>query len=121
LLEQAPRREDDWSIRLPMKCSCRYCMELNGFLVDAHRIRHEWPLAEAHRKHLHQIIDSHELPVTHQTRRSGRPYVLVLQKTSALFAREAAQRRIWQRDLDWLAGLTKARWSDASPGAGQPR
>jgi len=43
-----------------------------------------------------------ELPLSHVTRRSGRPYVLVLQKTTALFTREAAQRRAWQQQLELL-------------------
>ena len=37
---------------------------------------------------MHSRIDAAELPVTHVTRRQGRPYTLVLAKTDALFARE---------------------------------
>jgi hypothetical protein len=40
--------------------------------------------------------------VRHQTRRSGRPYTLVLSKTDALFAREREARRRDQTDLTWL-------------------
>ncbi len=106
LLAEAPRRENDWSITQSLNCRCKFCGELGGFLRDATRIRHEWPLAEAHRKHLHCIIDTHGVPLTHTTRRSGRPYVLVLEKTRALFAREAAKRSAWQLDLDWLLGVS---------------
>jgi hypothetical protein len=52
-----------------------------------------------------------ELPVTHQTRRSGRPYTLVLTKTDALFERERQARR---RDEDDLAWLDKV-WSPREP------
>jgi hypothetical protein len=52
-----------------------------------------------------------ELPVTHQTRRSGRPYTLVLTKTEALFERERQARR---RDEDDLAWLDKV-WSPSEP------
>ncbi|MDZ4812635.1 MAG: 2OG-Fe(II) oxygenase [Pseudomonadota bacterium] len=102
LLDQAPRSEEDWSIRLPLFCNCKHCAELNGFLQDGQRTRYEWPLAEQHRKHVHHVIDSGELPLSHVTRRSGRPYVLVLQKTTALFARDKAQRRAWKQALDLL-------------------
>jgi hypothetical protein len=53
--------------------------------------------------HVHQRLDAHELPVRHETRRSGSPYALVLTKTEDLFAREAAERRSLQADLEWLA------------------
>jgi hypothetical protein len=107
-LAQAPRRKDDWSIDQPLSCRCKLCSELAGFLRDAARIRHEWPLAEQHRKHLHRIIEDHALPLSHTTRRSGRPYVLLLEKTEALFAGEAALREQWQRDLAWLAQAADA-------------
>ena len=38
----------------------------------------------------------------HTTRRSGRPYTLVLEKTAALFDRDAVERRSWQTELQWL-------------------
>jgi hypothetical protein len=49
------------------------------------------------------MIDAHDLPVTHVTRRSGRPFTLVLTKAEALFEREARERNLWRRDLHWLA------------------
>jgi hypothetical protein len=51
--------------------------------------------------------DAAELPVTHQTRRQGRPYTLVLKKTEALFAREEGARIRDETDLEWLA----AQWN----------
>ncbi|GMV29840.1 MAG: hypothetical protein AMXMBFR59_19650 [Rhodanobacteraceae bacterium] len=106
LLAQAPRRSDDWSIAQPLHCNCKFCSTMSRFLKDPKSIRHEWPLAEEHRRHIHRTIESHALPLTHTTRRSGRPYVLVLEKTRDLFTREAKQRSIWQHDLDWLSRLT---------------
>jgi hypothetical protein len=55
-------------------------------------------------------IDTAELPVSHLTRRQGRPYTLVLSKTDALFTREREARIRDMSDLEWLA----ARWA---PGA----
>jgi len=59
-------------------------------------------LAKEHRAHVHQIIERHELPVAHQTRRTGRPYTLVLTKIEKLFERDAAQRKRWLEDVEWL-------------------
>jgi hypothetical protein len=73
------------------------------FLEDPNRRAFEWPLAQQRRQHVHSRIDAAELPVSHVTRRQGRPYTLVLKKTDALFARE---RKAWARDqadLEWLA------------------
>jgi hypothetical protein len=50
-------------------------------------------------------------PVSHATRRQGRPYTLVLAKTDALFAEEQAARARDQSDLDWLA----AKWAPGTP------
>ncbi|MCO5121364.1 MAG: hypothetical protein M9951_17270 [Burkholderiaceae bacterium] len=52
---------------------------------------------------MHQLIDRHELPVRHETRRMGRPYTLILEKTAALFERAAAERGEWVSELDWLS------------------
>jgi hypothetical protein len=40
--------------------------------------------------------------VTHQTRRRGRPYTLVLAKTDELFEGERQHRRRDEADLAWL-------------------
>ena len=76
---------------------------------DPARRTFEWPLAEQRRRHVHGRIDQGELPVHHQTRRSGRPYTLVLSKTDALFAREREARRRDQTDLAWLGRTFVAR------------
>jgi hypothetical protein len=52
-------------------------------------------------------IDAAELPVTHQTRRQGRLYTLVLNKAEALSAREQEARIRDRTDLEWLA----AQWN----------
>ncbi|GMA40270.1 hypothetical protein [Mobilicoccus caccae] len=45
------------------------------------------------------MIESAELPITHTTRRQGRPFVLVLTKTSEVFEREDRTRVEAVRDL----------------------
>ncbi|MDE3133763.1 MAG: 2OG-Fe(II) oxygenase [Acidobacteriota bacterium] len=96
------RDPDDWSIELPQGCGCELCAELRAFLGDAHRTSLDWPLAKNGRQHVHQRIDATELPVRHDTRRSGRPYTLVLTKTEALFEDELRQRRRDEQDLAWI-------------------
>lgn len=101
-LARPPRAQDDWSIDLPSGCECELCATLGTFLADATERTREWPLAQDRRRHVHSRIDASELPVRHQTRRSGRPYTLVLTKTTDLFEREARQRRRDEADLRWL-------------------
>ena len=68
--------------------TCDLCDTLRVFTEDKSRRTFEWPLAQQRRQHIHSRIDAAELPVTHVTRRQGRPYTLVLKKTEALFARD---------------------------------
>ena len=98
------RAATDWSIRLPAEGARLDDVTrlLRNFLASPRQQRLEWPLAEAKRRLVHNFIDTHELPVQHETRRTGRPYVLVLEKTSALFEREAVERGWWQQELAWL-------------------
>jgi hypothetical protein len=73
-----PRRDvDDWSVILPAGgCACELCGSLRDFLAAADQRTLQWPLAEQGRRHVHSRIDGAELPVTHATRREGRPYTL---------------------------------------------
>ncbi len=88
----------------PGGCGCELCVALRRFLADASRRVLEWPLAEDRRRHVHSRIGLAELPVTHQTRRKGRPYTLVLSKTDELFSREDEARRQTASDLAWIEG-----------------
>ena len=102
-LARPQRASGDWSIGLPAGgCTCDLCDTLRVFLDDRSRRTFEWPLAQQGRRHVHSRIDAAELPVTHQTRRQGRPYTLVLKKTEALFAREQEARIRDETDLEWL-------------------
>jgi hypothetical protein len=103
-----PRRASgDWSIELPEGCACNLCDTLRVFLADKSRRTFEWPLAKDGRRHVHSRIDAAELPVAHVTRRQGRPYTLVLNKTDALFAREQEERDRDETDLEWLTAQSE--------------
>jgi hypothetical protein len=101
-LSRPARTDDDWSLEPPAGCTCDLCGHLGSFLRDPHRTSLDWPLAQTRRQHIHDRIQRAELPVTHQTRRKGSPYVLVLTKTATLFTREREARTQDQADLDWL-------------------
>lgn len=101
-LSMPARAGDDWSITTPVRCTCKLCATLARFLRATDKIRFEWPLAQAQRAHVHRVVDANDLPMTHTTRRTGRPYTLVLEKTDAVFERDVAGRRLWQSELQWL-------------------
>jgi hypothetical protein len=101
-LESPPRANDDWSIAAPTRCRCALCETLAGFLTARDRQELEWPLAKERRRHIHGVLDTFALPVTHQTRRSGSPFRLVLTKTRALFEQDARKRASWAAELAWL-------------------
>jgi hypothetical protein len=103
-LARPQRGSGDWSIELPAGgCTCELCNALRAFLEDKNRRTFQWRLAKERRRHVHSRIDAAELPVTHVTRRQGRPYTLVLKKTDALFAGEQEARTRDETDLEWLA------------------
>lgn len=101
-LAQPERSSGDWSIPAPELHAGELGEVLSSFLESPERKRLEWPLAKAKRQMIHHHIEFHELPVSHQTRRTGRPYTLVLEKTQDLFEHEAVERRQWSKDLAWL-------------------
>ncbi|WP_205738479.1 hypothetical protein [Billgrantia endophytica] len=113
-LAQPERARDDWSIPLPAALDGELGDPLTRFLESPSQQRLEWPLAQAKRQVIHQFIDRHELPMRHETRRSGRPFTLVLEKTRALFEREAAERRQWEEELAWLR-RTQDRFTPPDP------
>ena len=106
-LARPPRDPGDWSIEPPGGCACAVCATLNDFLADPGLRAVDWPLKEQSRRHVHQRIDGHELPVKHSTRRVGRPYLLQLVKTPALFEREKQERQAAEADLKWLMAVAR--------------
>ncbi|MEV0925535.1 2OG-Fe(II) oxygenase [Streptomyces spongiicola] len=107
------RAADDWSLSPAGACGsgCDLCPDLDAFLSSRSRQVLEWPLAQARRRHIHSRIDLAGLPVSHTTRRQGRPYTLVLTKTDAVFSREREARVRAETDLAWLRENGPARQS----------
>jgi hypothetical protein len=101
-LNRPARTNTDWSIQTPIRCACPLCQTLTQFLRAKDKVRLEWPLVKNQRFHIHRTIDRFDLPITHTTRRKGRPFMLVLEKTAELFERDAAERLSWRQELQWL-------------------
>ncbi|WP_437649321.1 2OG-Fe(II) oxygenase [Sorangium sp. So ce362] len=116
ILAAKSRSSDDWSIEPPSGCTCDLCKGLSVFLRDRGRIEHAWPLAKERRRHIHDVIELHRLPLTHTTIRSGRPQTLVLTKQKALFERDAELRARQKALLAWLKKEGRA-FSETHPSA----
>ena len=124
LLEQAlaapVRSPDDWSIDVPLQCKCDLCAALSAFLRDRQRREYAWPLAKDRRQHIHNMLDSYDVPVTHVTTRRGSPYTLVLTKQKALFERASALRKRQQALLSWLKKERSSFLTFSEPSAALP-
>lgn len=108
VITQEPlRAPDDWSIPWSGGDDAD-AQRLAEFLRSASARTLEWPLSKPRRQAIHRAIDDADLPVRHQTRRTGSPYTLVLTKTEELFTREAERRRRAERDLTWLTSMRAA-------------
>jgi len=90
-IDDATRREGDWRIDDRPDCTCADCQTLAEFLSSTDAAV-DLPLAKDRRRHLHGAIGALEIPVSHTTRREGRPFVLELRKSHTLF--EDAARRV---------------------------
>ncbi|WP_182358951.1 2OG-Fe(II) oxygenase [Tomitella gaofuii] len=104
MTQETPRAPDDWSIPWSGGDDAD-AQRLAEFLHSASARTLEWPLAKPRRQAIHQAIDDADLPVRHQTRRTGSPHTLVLTKTLDLFTREAERRRRAELDLAWLTSV----------------
>lgn len=109
VLARAPRQPGDWSIPW-ISPGGDDADRLAQFLNSSREQELEWPLAAPRRGTIHHLIEAHGLPLTHVTRRQGRPFTLVLRKTDALFKRGVAARDRAQQNLAWL----DAAWQDPS-------
>ncbi len=78
------RQPDDWSIQEKITCECEDCAVLTRFLESRCEKEKIWPLAQGRRQHIHQAIQSLNIPVTHETQHTGSPHKLILIKTEKL-------------------------------------
>jgi hypothetical protein len=86
-----PTPPADWSRPATVECRCNFCTQLNTFLADPTAEVGRIPASEDRRRHVIQQVERHRSDVTHRLERAGRPYTLVLTKTTGSYDR-AVQR-----------------------------
>lgn len=86
-----PEPPTDWARPAKVDCTCRYCAQLKRFLADPTKEVERIAAREDERSHVVAMIDRHQCDVEHALERKGRPYSLVLTKTTGSFERAAKQ------------------------------
>jgi hypothetical protein len=102
------RKPSDWSIMVTSTCEsgkCVACKTLERFLGDAVQQIKKWPLAKDGRRHIHQIIEGMEIPVSHTTTRTGSPFTLVLTKSASLFKLDQDRAEAADKELRLFQNL----------------
>lgn len=102
LTAQVPVAPADFRRDVKISCACRDCQELVRFLKDPQEKVHRFPVSKERRRHLHQMIDSHQCDVTHATEHRGSPQTLVCTKTTSSYQHRLRQ---YQADKKHLAEL----------------
>ncbi|KAK3400752.1 hypothetical protein B0T20DRAFT_505109 [Sordaria brevicollis] len=72
---------------------CIDCPDLNAFLQSPTQRIDEWRVNKERRKHIHQMLDYHNIDCTHISHSQTTPYTLVITKT---FKQQAQQLREWK-------------------------
>jgi hypothetical protein len=79
------RNEQDQSILDKPNCKCGDCKTLECFLIDEALSEKIWAMAESRRRHIEDVIKNVGIPLNIKTDTNGRPYKLVLTKSSDLY------------------------------------
>lgn len=105
----APTPYGDWARPARVKCQCRYCAQLNAFLGDRQQATTRIAAPEGDRAHLEHEISRAQCDVKTRLDRQGRPYSLVLTKTSTSYERAVerfeADRALLKRLQDLAPSL----------------
>lgn len=102
--ERPPEAPRDWRQDVKLSCSCADCRELQAFTRDPVEQSHRFRVRKDRRQHLHQMIDQHDLDMTHVTDRKGSPQTLVCTKDRRSYQRRCEQ---YHKDIAALAALTE--------------
>lgn len=99
---QPPLEPADYRRDSATGCTCPDCKVLSAFLDDPNQATFRFPLAQARRGHLHEVVKKRMLDTTHVTERVGRPFTLVFRKTKDSYKRAL---KAHQLDLEHLAKM----------------
>ena len=83
--DQGLRDKNDWSINKKCKCNCQHCKITNDFLSQSTAREKVWPLVQDTRNHVELEIRALQIPVDTKVVTNGRPYQLILTKTTKLY------------------------------------
>ncbi|TWU50590.1 hypothetical protein Poly51_38820 [Rubripirellula tenax] len=99
-----PTPPQDFSRPNQTDCDCRFCLEMQTFLVSPTQETTRIAAREDRRHHLVDVIRSKKLDVTTAVEKTSSPHKLVLRKTSGSFDRALKQ---YHNDLKLHASLPK--------------
>lgn len=102
--EHPPEAPRDWRQEASVACSCADCRELQAFAHNPVEQVYRFRLRKDRRQHLHRIIESHGLDMTHETLRKGSPQTLVCTKNRQSYLRRCEQYR---KDISALESLAQ--------------
>lgn len=83
--EVPPQPPPDWRLQGRFTCTCADCRELQAFAGNPAEKVHRFRVNKERRRHLHQVIDGHQLDMTHVTERVGSPQTLICTKDRRTF------------------------------------
>jgi hypothetical protein len=89
--EIPPKPPLDWRLDIQLSCPCPDCRELQTFARDPAERVHYFRVKKGRRRHLHNMIDTHRLDMTHVTERAGSPQTLICTKDRRTFSRRMKQ------------------------------
>jgi hypothetical protein len=102
--EAPPQPPSDWCLAVELSCSCPDCRELQSFARDPAERVHRFRIRKERRRHIHNMIDSHRLDMTHVTERVGSPQTLICAKDRRTFDRRMNQ---YQDEIAAMRTLVK--------------
>lgn len=97
-----PEFPKDWRQDVKLSCACADCRELQAFTFAPAEQTHHFRLRKDRRQHLHQMIEKHNLDMTHVTERKGSPQTLVCTKDRRSYQRRCDEYR---KDIAALTAL----------------
>lgn len=102
--ETSPADPVDWKQEVEIKPVGEDWQELQDFVLDPDARVHRFRVRKERRQVLHQLINSHDLDMTHVTERKGSPQTLVCTKTRRHYRNRCAQ---YTKDVAAMILLTK--------------
>ena len=100
-----PEKPDHWIIESPKSCDCELCEELKEFCRDPEATVLRISVRKDLRRHLHRVIDSNRLAMSHETERRGSPHTLVCTKNLSDHHRRLEEYRIDVSHMEALLNL----------------